>query len=75
MDPALDLSLDMQTAIFHLIQVPMTQLSLSHEFTRDLVTSRILDSSHLIHTDNLPPLHQTITCKIEVSPTLVLGFR
>ncbi|CAH8591580.1 unnamed protein product [Schistosoma bovis] len=65
MDPALDLSLDMQTAIFHLIQVPMTQLSLSHEFTRDLVTSRILDSSHLIHTDNLPPLHQTITCKIE----------
>ncbi|CAH8598458.1 unnamed protein product [Schistosoma haematobium] len=65
MDPALDLSLDMQTAIFHLIQVPMTQLSLSHEFTRDLVTSRILDSSHLIHTDNLPPPHQTITCKIE----------
>ncbi|CAH8588105.1 unnamed protein product [Schistosoma margrebowiei] len=65
MDPALDLSLDMQTAIFHLIQVPMTQLSLHHEFTRDLVTSRILDSSHLIHTDNLPTLHQTITCKIE----------
>uniref|UniRef100_A0A5K4FFI5 Calponin-homology (CH) domain-containing protein n=1 Tax=Schistosoma mansoni TaxID=6183 RepID=A0A5K4FFI5_SCHMA len=65
MDPALDLSLDMQTAIFHLIQVPMTQLSLHHEFTRDLVTSRILDSSQCIHNDNLPFRHQTITCKVE----------
>ncbi|CAH8557304.1 unnamed protein product [Heterobilharzia americana] len=43
MDAALDLSLDMQTAIFHLIQVPMTQLSLHHEFTRDLVLQRLLD--------------------------------
>ncbi|KAH8872787.1 rab6-interacting protein 2 (ERC protein 1) [Schistosoma japonicum] len=66
MDAALELSLDMQSAIFHLIQVPMTQLSLHHEFTRDLVLNRLLDPLPCIQTDVILPCHQTaITCQIE----------
>ncbi|CAH8856204.1 unnamed protein product [Trichobilharzia szidati] len=56
MDAALDLTLDMQTAIFHLIRVPMIRLSFHHEFTRELVINTLLNplsgmqnDSQLIH--------------------------
>nr|CAH8854406.1 unnamed protein product [Trichobilharzia regenti]CAH8854409.1 unnamed protein product [Trichobilharzia regenti] len=64
MDAALDLTLDMQTAIFHLIRGPMIHLSFHHEFTRELVINTLLNPFPGVQNDSLL-IHHPDVCQTE----------